>query len=134
MLPGRQLAWHHYKRLLPPQLPQLPPDGWHSDIMRFHAAPPRPAISAAHFTLSITAASRVATLFQITSPHLGVGELGGLQRGHVAPQPELLHLQPLQVLLPLADLALHRRVNKSGHILTFLLLKIFWISRQRLYQ
>ena len=49
--------------------------------------------------------SRVATLFQIT--YLGVGELGGLQRGHVAPQPELLHLQPLEVLLPLADLALH---------------------------
>ena len=77
MLPGRQLAWHHYTRLLPPQLPQLPPDGWHSDIMRFHAAPPRPAISAAHFTISITAASRVATLFQITSPHghrtLGLG-------------------------------------------------------------
>ena len=63
---------------------------WHNEISR-RAAPP--AISAAHFTISITAVSRVATLFQIT--YLGVGELWGLQRGHVAPQPELLHLQPL---------------------------------------
>ena len=47
----------------------------------------------------------------LISTHLRVGELRGLEGGHVAAQPELLHLKSLQVLLPLADLALNSKMD-----------------------
>lgn len=44
-----------------------------------------------------------------THAYLWVGQLPVLQRGHVAPEPELLAVQPLHVLLPLHDLVAELR-------------------------
>ena len=63
---------------------------------------------------------------------LWVGQFPVLQRGHVAPEAELLAVQPLQVVLPLRDLALdlrlapgvgHHRHLQLGHVLQLLILR-----------
>lgn len=42
------------------------------------------------------------------APYLGIGQLAGLQRGHVAAQPKLLAVQALQILFELQLLRLQR--------------------------
>ena len=77
--------------------------------------------------------SHLSPSFSVPSPpHLWVGQLAVLQRGHVAPEPELLAVEPLEVVLPLHDLALdlrlatgvrHHRHLQLRHVLQLLLLQ-----------
>lgn len=47
---------------------------------------------------------------------LGVGELTALQAGQVTAHPEQVHVELLQVLLPLLDLGRNRQTDRQGHI------------------
>ncbi len=67
-----------------------------------------------------------------STSHLWIWQLSVLQRGHVAPEPELLAVEPLQVFLPLDDLRLdlslaagvrHHAQLEFGHVLQFLVLQ-----------
>ena len=64
--------------------------------------------------------------------HLRIWQLPVLERCHVAPEPELLAVEPLQVGLPLHDLALdltlaagvaHHAQLQLGHVLQLLVLE-----------